>query len=126
MHGAVVGAGIGGLVMAHALRRIGVSVDLLEKAPEARSTGYQLNVLPNGKYALGQLGLLDVERAPHVARLQRIGRRSAGMALTRNRFQHFLAGVGMRVLLKRSFEDLGRHMLRYARADSHFRIEAGL
>ena len=68
----------------------------------------------------------SAERAPHVARLQRIGRRSASMALTRSRFQHFLAGVGMRVFLKRSFEDLGRHMLRYAHADSHFRIEAGL
>jgi 2-polyprenyl-6-methoxyphenol hydroxylase-like FAD-dependent oxidoreductase len=62
MHGAVVGAGLAGIAMTHALRRIGISVDLFEQAPEARSTGYQLNVLQNGKYALEQIGLLDALR----------------------------------------------------------------
>jgi salicylate hydroxylase len=59
MYGAVIGAGIAGVSMTHALRRLGVQMDLFEQSPEARSTGYQLNVLPNGKYALGQIGLLD-------------------------------------------------------------------
>ena len=62
MHGAVIGAGIAGISVTHALRRIGIAVDLFEQAPEARSTGYQLNVWPNGKYALGQIGLLNALR----------------------------------------------------------------
>jgi len=62
MYGAVIGAGVAGISTTHALRRIGISVDLFEQAPEARSTGYQLNVWPNGKYALGQIGLLDALR----------------------------------------------------------------
>jgi salicylate hydroxylase len=62
MHGAVIGAGIAGISVTHALRRIGIAVDLFEQAPEARSAGYQLNVWPNGKYALGQIGLLNALR----------------------------------------------------------------
>ncbi len=63
MHGAVIGSGIAGIAMAHALRRAGITVDLLEREPEARSTGYQLNVLANGMYALSKIGLLEALRA---------------------------------------------------------------
>jgi salicylate hydroxylase len=59
MQGAVIGAGVAGISMAHALRRIGISIDIFEQSPAPRSTGYQLNVHANGKYALAQIGLLD-------------------------------------------------------------------
>jgi salicylate hydroxylase len=59
IQGAVIGAGIAGISMAHALRRIGISIDIFEQSPAPRSTGYQLNVHANGKYALAQIGLLD-------------------------------------------------------------------
>ena len=56
----VIGAGIAGLTVAHALRRIpGVHVDIYEKDKEARVSGFQLNILPNGMYALDKIGLLD-------------------------------------------------------------------
>ncbi len=45
--------------MAHALRRIGISIDIFEQSAAPRSTGYQLNVHANGKYALAQIGMLD-------------------------------------------------------------------
>jgi len=45
--------------MAHALRGIGISIDIFEQSPAPRSTGYQLNVHANGKYALAQIGLSD-------------------------------------------------------------------
>ena len=59
MHGAVIGSGVAGVAMTHALRQVGIEVDLFEKDPEPRSTGYQLNVLANGMYALSQIGLAD-------------------------------------------------------------------
>jgi 2-polyprenyl-6-methoxyphenol hydroxylase-like FAD-dependent oxidoreductase len=65
MHRAVIGAGIAGISVTHALRRIGIAVDLFEQAPEARSTGYQLNVWPNGKYALGRSGGLRCLMGEH-------------------------------------------------------------
>jgi 2-polyprenyl-6-methoxyphenol hydroxylase-like FAD-dependent oxidoreductase len=63
VHGAVIGSGVAGIAMTHALRRVGVAVDLFERESEPRSTGYQLNVLANGMYALSQIGLLDGLRA---------------------------------------------------------------
>lgn len=62
MRGAVIGAGLAGIAVTQALRRLGIAVDLLERAPEPRSTGYQLNVLANGMYALHQIGLGEVLR----------------------------------------------------------------
>ncbi len=65
MRGAVIGAGIAGISMAHALRRIGISIDIFEQSPTPRSTGYQLNVHANGKYALAQIGIGDaLEKSP--------------------------------------------------------------
>ena len=49
--------------MAHALRGAGIEIALFERDPEPRSTGYQLNVLANGMYALGQIGLAEGLRA---------------------------------------------------------------
>jgi len=45
LRAAVIGAGIAGIATTHALRGIGIEVDLFEQAEEARSTGYQLNVM---------------------------------------------------------------------------------
>jgi 2-polyprenyl-6-methoxyphenol hydroxylase-like FAD-dependent oxidoreductase len=55
----VVGAGVAGVAVAHGLRRVGAEVSILERSPQPRQTGYQLNVQTNGMYALGQLGLRD-------------------------------------------------------------------
>ncbi|MBB5122509.1 FAD-dependent monooxygenase [Streptomyces eurocidicus] len=63
----VVGAGIGGLTTAIALRRVGVDVEVYERAGELRATGSALSVMANAVSALGGLGI-DL-------RLERHGRR---------------------------------------------------
>ena len=63
LRAAVIGAGVAGISVTHALRGIGIDVELFEQAGEARSTGYQINVYPNGIYALAKLGLLEPLRA---------------------------------------------------------------
>ena len=55
----VVGAGIAGVAVAQGLRRAGCGVDLIERGAHNRGSGYQLSILPNGKHALRELGLLD-------------------------------------------------------------------
>jgi 2-polyprenyl-6-methoxyphenol hydroxylase-like FAD-dependent oxidoreductase len=61
----VVGAGIGGLAAAIALRRGGWEVTVFERADELRPLGAGLSIWPNGVRALRALGLGDLaERAP--------------------------------------------------------------
>ncbi|WP_228002524.1 FAD-dependent monooxygenase [Nocardia australiensis] len=53
----VLGAGIGGLTTAAALRHAGFGVELYEAAPELRAQGFGLSVSANGITALRTLGL---------------------------------------------------------------------
>ena len=55
----VVGGGIGGLSMALALRRAGLTVRVLEQAPEFGEVGAGLQIAPNGTRILRSWGLLD-------------------------------------------------------------------
>ena len=58
----VLGAGIGGLTAAVALRRAGLDVTLCERAPELRAAGFGLSVQSNAMSALRTLGMgLDDE-----------------------------------------------------------------
>jgi salicylate hydroxylase len=63
LRAAVVGAGVAGVAVAHALRGVGFEVELFERDEQARSSGYQLNVMANGLYALSKLELLEPLRA---------------------------------------------------------------
>ena len=56
----VVGAGIGGLACAVALRRVGWQVRLVERAPELTEVGAGLSLWSNALSALDALGLPDV------------------------------------------------------------------
>jgi len=58
----VVGAGIGGLAAAIALRRAGWDVRVFERASSPRELGFALLLAPNAMYALGELGLADAIR----------------------------------------------------------------
>ncbi|MFB7029483.1 MULTISPECIES: FAD-dependent monooxygenase [unclassified Streptomyces] len=53
----VIGAGIGGLTCAVALRRIGVDVEVYERATELREAGSGLSVMSNAVTALAGLGI---------------------------------------------------------------------
>jgi 2-polyprenyl-6-methoxyphenol hydroxylase-like FAD-dependent oxidoreductase len=55
----IVGAGIGGLAAALALRRAGWQVRVFERAAEARTLGFALSLAPNAMAALKELGLAD-------------------------------------------------------------------
>lgn len=58
-HVIVCGAGIGGMTTALALRRQGLSVTVLEQAPEIKEVGAGLQLGPNATHALFQLGIKD-------------------------------------------------------------------
>jgi len=53
----IIGAGIGGLATAIALRQLGLSVRVFERAPEVREVGAGLSLWPNGMSALDRIGL---------------------------------------------------------------------
>ncbi|GGZ38464.1 FAD-dependent monooxygenase [Streptomyces inusitatus] len=53
----VVGAGIGGLTTAIALRRVGFDVEVYERAPELRAAGFGLSVMSNATAALATLDI---------------------------------------------------------------------
>ena len=57
MKALVVGAGIGGLTCAVALRRVGVEVEVYERATELREAGSGLSVMSNAVTALAGLGI---------------------------------------------------------------------
>ncbi|WP_441246901.1 FAD-dependent monooxygenase [Kitasatospora sp. McL0602] len=59
----VIGAGIGGLATAVALRRVGLEVEVYERAAELKPAGFGISVGSNAVRALGTLGLdLGLER----------------------------------------------------------------
>jgi 2-polyprenyl-6-methoxyphenol hydroxylase-like FAD-dependent oxidoreductase len=59
----IVGAGIGGLAAAFALRRRGWDVQVIERAGSPRELGFALALAPNALLALRELGLLDAVAA---------------------------------------------------------------
>ncbi|HKP65636.1 MAG TPA: NAD(P)-binding protein, partial [Casimicrobiaceae bacterium] len=54
---AIVGAGIGGLTLALALKRAGIASRVYEATPEVRPLGVGINILPHASRELGLLGL---------------------------------------------------------------------
>lgn len=62
-HAVVIGAGIGGLAVALALRRFGAEVTVLEQAEAITEVGAGLQISPNGAVVLDALGLGERFRA---------------------------------------------------------------
>ena len=60
---AIVGAGIGGLTAAIALRAHGVDAHVYEKASELKALGAGVSIAPNGSRVLTRLGLGEQLRA---------------------------------------------------------------
>ena len=67
MHILVVGAGIGGLTAALALRRAGFDVHVYEQSSALREVGAGIAVSPNAVRVLHRLGLADALQAAGVA-----------------------------------------------------------
>ncbi len=63
MNIAIIGAGIGGLTLAIALRQRGFAPVVYEQAPEIREVGAGLHIQPNGMGILQRLGLADAVSA---------------------------------------------------------------
>lgn len=63
----VVGAGIGGLAAAIALRRVGVDVSVFERVPEIREVGAGISLWANAVRALEWLGLEEAIRRGSIA-----------------------------------------------------------
>ena len=73
MKAMIVGAGIGGLTAAIALRRAGVETTVFERAGELREVGARLLLAVNAVRALDELGLSEkVRRLPTPASAARI------------------------------------------------------
>ncbi|MGW4898582.1 FAD-dependent oxidoreductase [Kitasatospora sp. NPDC004240] len=82
-HAVVVGAGIGGLTAAIALRRRRWRVTVCERAPEPPTTGAGIGLAPNARRALATVGI-DAARVAGDAVPTTMGlRRSDGLWLTR-------------------------------------------
>ncbi|MEU0093594.1 NAD(P)/FAD-dependent oxidoreductase [Kribbella sp. NPDC006257] len=64
MQVAIIGAGIGGLALAHGLRQAGVGVRLFERDPSARfrKQGYRIHISPVGESALAAVLPAEVRR----------------------------------------------------------------
>ncbi|KAK8097171.1 fad binding domain-containing protein [Apiospora kogelbergensis] len=56
----IVGAGVSGLILAHALHKAGIDYVVLDKHPVAPAWGTSISMYPNGIRILDQLGLCDV------------------------------------------------------------------
>ena len=79
----IVGAGIGGMSAAIALRQAGWNVRLFERAATARELGFGLGVAPNAIAALRRLGVADVVLARGFAPTRGELRRMDGTVLKR-------------------------------------------
>ena len=79
----IVGAGIGGLAAAVALRRAGWDVRVFERAASPRELGFALLLAPNAMYAIGELGLADAVRRGGFVTTSGAMRRPDGTVLRR-------------------------------------------
>ena len=79
----IVGAGIGGLAAAVALKRAGWAVRVFERAASPRELGFALLLAPNAMHALGALGLAEAARQGGVVATSGEMRRPDGTVLRR-------------------------------------------
>jgi 2-polyprenyl-6-methoxyphenol hydroxylase-like FAD-dependent oxidoreductase len=83
----IVGAGIGGLSVALALRRAGLAVEVYERTAALREAGAGLGLWPNAIHALRQLDLADalLARFPPIERTEARNHRGALLVATEAR-----------------------------------------
>ena len=88
----IVGAGIGGLSAAIALRQAGWDVRVFERSASLRELGFGLGLAPNAMAALGELGVGDVVHKRAFEPLRAEARRMDGTVLKRAEIPRGLLG----------------------------------
>ncbi len=96
----IVGAGIGGLSAAIALRKAGWDVGVFERSPELRELGFGLGLAPNAMAALGALGVGDIVRARAFEPLRAEARRMDGTVLKRIEIPRGILGGPLAVAMR--------------------------
>ncbi|BBX69478.1 FAD-dependent monooxygenase [Mycolicibacterium psychrotolerans] len=102
---AVVGAGVGGLTAAIALRAMGIDVEVFESAPAPRATGTALGIASNATKVLRSLGI-DLTTDACCRVLEHFELRTASGALIRA-----LPGTAITAALKHPFVSIHRNEL---------------
>jgi len=92
----VVGAGIGGLTTALALRNAGIDVEIYEQATELRGVGAGISLWVNAIRALAKLGLGEVLRARSVPYARTAILRAGGRAIAETSLDELVEHLGDR------------------------------
>jgi 2-polyprenyl-6-methoxyphenol hydroxylase-like FAD-dependent oxidoreductase len=95
----IVGAGIGGLTAAIALRRKGLEVEVYERAAELTDVGAGISLWPNALKALYQLGMQPALEALSFVSAEGALRTSRGAVLSRTTAREFVTRLGLPVMV---------------------------
>ncbi len=63
-HVLIIGGGIGGMILAAALHKLGISFDLYEQAPALTEVGAGVGLWSNALFSLAQIGAAEQVRQP--------------------------------------------------------------
>ncbi|HEU4892587.1 MAG TPA: FAD-dependent monooxygenase [Vicinamibacterales bacterium] len=95
----VIGAGIGGLTTALALKQKGLDVDVYERSPVLTDVGAGISLWPNALKALYQLGLRPALDGVSFVSMDGAVRNSDGTVLSRTTADQFIARLGLPVVV---------------------------
>ena len=91
----IIGAGIGGLTTALALKQKGIEVAVYERSPELTDVGAGIGLWPNALKALYQLGLRPALDGVSFVSMEGAVRSSDGRILSRTAADQFIARLGL-------------------------------
>jgi 2-polyprenyl-6-methoxyphenol hydroxylase-like FAD-dependent oxidoreductase len=99
MHVLIIGAGIGGLTTALALKQKGIDVDVYERSVELTDVGAGISLWPNALKALYQLGLRPALDALSFVSVDGAVRSADGIVLSRTTSEQFILRLGLPVMV---------------------------
>jgi 2-polyprenyl-6-methoxyphenol hydroxylase-like FAD-dependent oxidoreductase len=99
MKAVIIGAGIGGLAAANALRQAGIAVEVYERSPEIREVGAGISLWANAIRALSKLGLGPALDQRSVAYTRTAILRANGQPITETSLAKLAARLGPVVVL---------------------------